>query len=297
MNNVHRLLFIVSNVHRLLLIVSNVHRLLLIVMFTDHCSLWVLFTDYCLLCVMFTDYCSLCVMFTDNCSLWVMFTDYCSSWVMFTDYCSSWVIFTDYCSFWVMFTDYCSSWVMFTDYCSLWVMFTDYCSLWDAMHYFYWLCLGSNVKTIDNGNIRLMQKESAHNKQTATFIVPYGKWWQKYIWCCSVSIVQWVPTHWSSVQWFMVNNVHWVLCILSMERVSPAVVHLTASKCHSFKSYSGLMCISLGKINEYARLHLTKVRNGTPRGQWLCKFDIPGCCMLDAHKAGSKIVSPGRPKR
>ena len=29
----------------------------------------------------------------------------------------------------------------------------------------------------------------------------------------------------------------------------------------------------------------------------LCKFDIPGCRMLAAHKTGSEIVSPGRPER
>ena len=34
---------------------------------------------------------------------------------------------------------------------------------YDVMHYFYWLRLGSGVKTIDDGNVRLIPKESAHN--------------------------------------------------------------------------------------------------------------------------------------
>ena len=44
-----------------------------------------------------------------------------------------------------------------------------------------------------------------------------------------------------------------------------------------------------------SRLHSTKVWNGTLRGLCLCKFDIPGCRMLAAHKTGSEIVSQGDP--
>ena len=36
---------------------------------------------------------------------------------------------------------------------------------------------------------------------------------------------------------------------------------------------------------------------GTLRGLCLCKFDIPGCHMLAAHKTDGEIVSPGRHKR
>ena len=66
-----------------------------------------------------------------------------------------------------------------------------------------------------------------------------------------------------------------------------------------FESFPGLTWISLETINKSPMLHSTKVGIGTPRGQCLCSFDIPGRRILAVHKTGSEmseIVSPGRPE-
>ena len=63
-----------------------------------------------------------------------------------------------------------------------------------------------------------------------------------------------------------------------------------------FEYYTSLTWISLGTRNESPSLHSTKVWIGTLRRLYLCKFDIPGCHILSAHKIRSEIVSPRRPE-
>ena len=64
-----------------------------------------------------------------------------------------------------------------------------------------------------------------------------------------------------------------------------------------FESYTGLTRIHLNTRNGSPRHLSTKVWFGILRGLCLCKFDILRHRMLTAHKTGSEIVSPGRPKR
>ena len=55
------------------------------------------------------------------------------------------------------------------------------------------------------------------------------------------------------------------------------------------ESYIGISWISLGGRNRSPWLHLTKVWISTLRGRCLCTFDIPGRCLLTAHKTRSEI--------
>ena len=65
------------------------------------------------------------------------------------------------------------------------------------------------------------------------------------------------------------------------------------SKCHWFESIYNFS----DKRNGSPRIHLAKEWIGTMRGRCLCKFDILRRRIMDAHKTGSIIVSPGRPER
>ena len=63
-----------------------------------------------------------------------------------------------------------------------------------------------------------------------------------------------------------------------------------------FESYTGLSLIFSGHKKLIFEAPLEQGVNWYPERACLCKFDIPGRCMLAAYKTVSEIVSPGRPE-
>ena len=62
-----------------------------------------------------------------------------------------------------------------------------------------------------------------------------------------------------------------------------------------FRSYTGIMWISMGTKKKSLRLHSTKVWICTLRGWCLWKFEIPGRRMFAAHKTGLEWLPKGGP--